>query len=239
MRNSLLTVLAVAASSAVFAAPSARAQEASGRAVSFRVICPEHRDGITSAFLASPQGEDPGEIPLLSGNFTGEYKSRFPDNKVTLVAGGGDATIVAEGKLASAARQVFLLLPDPAGKHPYRILAMNDDERTFPMGGVRILNLCPGPVRFTIAGAEQKPISPGQITIYPPVKTVDEWNMYQVFIDYGTPEGGWVRVSTPSWKGTELKRDFVITTLDPRSRQPRIYNFKDIPPWRRPSAQQE
>lgn len=209
------------------------------RKVVFRVLCFEHRADITSAGIDI--GKDPGkfhEIVLLTGNFTAEYKSTFADNTVRFHV--ADATqpdgrrIVAAGALAQGERQLFLLLPGPDGSRPYRVMAFDDDERTFPMGAVRVLNLCPTMIRLNFAGADMKLIQPGKVVVYPPVRQVDEWNMYQVRIDFANAKGAWVPVSSPSWKASTLKRDLVITLLDPVSHYPRIASYKDIPPWRKP-----
>lgn len=220
--------------------PAVVSAQQEGREVTFRTLCFQHQDGLMEAKVASGKGKGGAfEVPLLSGNFSEQIKARFLNETAFLFVDDATAPdgrkVIARGKLASAKLQIFLLLPDPSKKMPYRIVAMNDDEKSFPMGSVRILNLCPGPVRFNFAGTDMKPIQPGKIVVYPPVKSIDEWGMYQVGIAYGTPEGKWITVATPSWKSVNLKRDFVITALDPRSKQPRISYYKDIPPWRKPN----
>ncbi len=209
------------------------------RKVVFRVLCLEHRADITRARMDI--GKDPGkfhEIVLLTGNFTDEYQSSFADNAVRFHV--ADATqpdgrrIVAAGALAQSERQLFLLLPETDGTRPYRVFALNDDESAFPMGAVRVINLCPVMIRLNLAGADMKPIEPGKVVVYPPVRRFDEWNMYQARIDFANAKGDWVPVSSPSWKASTRKRDLVITLLDPVSHFPRIASYKDLPPWRKP-----
>ena len=218
--------------------PQALAAEQNERKVAFRLLCFEHRDGITSARI--DVGKDTGkfhEIILLTGNFTNEYKGSFADNTVRFYV--TDETkpdgrrIVATGPLALGERQLFLLLPEPDGSRPYRVYALNDDESVFPMGGVRVLNLCPTMIRLNLAGTDMKPIQPGKVAVYPPVRQIDEWHMYQARIDFATATGDWVPVASPSWKSSAQKRDLVITMLDPVSHYPRIASYKDIPPWRK------
>jgi hypothetical protein len=72
------------------------------------------------------------------------------------------------------------------------------------------------------------------VVVYPPVRQVDEWNMYQARIDFANAKGDWVPVSSPSWKASTQKRDLVITLLDPVSHYPRIASYKDLPPWHKP-----
>lgn len=209
------------------------------RKVAFRVLCLEHRDGITHARIDA--GKDSGkshEIILLTGNFTDEYKSSFADNAVRFYVADASKPdgrrLVAAGPLAQGERQLFLLLPESDGSRPYRVFAFNDDESVFPMGAIRVLNLCPVMIRLNLAGADMKPIQPGKVAIYPPVRQIDEWNMYQVRIDFANAKGDWVPVSSPSWKSSALKRDLVITLLDPVSHDPRIASYKDLPPWHKP-----
>jgi len=210
-----------------------------GRKVVFRLLCLEHREGITSARV--DVGVKPGkfhEIILLTGNFTDDYAISCADNTVRFhvvdAARPDGRRIVAAGPLAAGERQLFLLLPAPSGPIPYRVFAMNDDETAFPMGATRALNLCATPVRFNLAGADMKPIEPGGIVVYPPVQRFDEWGMYQARIDYADAKGDWVAVSSPSWKASTRKRDMVITMMDPESHNPRIAYYKDVPPWRKP-----
>lgn len=220
-----------------FLAPSLKAQE-EGRTVAFRVICLEHSQNIREVSVATGSSDGSLTIPLLTGNFTESFKASFPTESAILFVDDPGAPqqrrVVATGKLATGTQQVFLLVPDTGKKIPYRIIAMNDDERSFPMGSVRILNLCAGPIRVNLAGTNMKPINPGKSTTYPPVKLVDEWGMYQARLDFATPDKQWIPVASPSWKGTKLKRDLVIARLNKRSKQPLISYYKDIPPWRKP-----
>jgi len=217
----------------------ARAQNEGGRTIKFRVVCLEHRENVLKGNVATGKSGSNLEVPFLSGNFTEQYEASFNSNTATFFVEDTDAPnerrVVASGKLAAGNQQVFLLLPSSEKKMPYRIFAMNDDEKSFPMGGVRLLNLCSGPIRLEIAGTTLKPVKPGKLATYPPVKAVDKWGMYQVRLDFATKSGEWIPVASPSWKGTKLKRDLVITRLDNRTKQPLISYYKDIPPWRKPN----
>lgn len=216
---------------------SAQAQE--GRAVTFRAMCYQHMGEVTEVSLPSPGGEGKTQIPLPTSGFTPDIKATFADglarftvDKTDPTTGKSGPTVVAEGKLASGERQVFLLLPSPDKKLVYRVYAMNDDEKTFPMGATRVMNLASLKIRLNLAGADLPPIPPGEVVVYPPVKKVDEWGMYTARIDFDNGKGGWVPVSTQSWKTSDRKRDLVITMLDPKTRQPSIRLYQDIPPWR-------
>lgn len=215
----------------------ARGQEA--RTVTFRAMCYQHMGEITEVSLPAPGGEGKTLIPLPTSGFTPDIKAsftggvvRFTVDKANPASGKTEPKVVAEGKLASGDRQMFLLLPSPDKEVVYRVHAMNDDEKSFPMGATRVMNLAALKIRLNLAGADLPPIPPGDVVVYPPVKKVDEWGMYTARIDFDNGKGGWVPVATQSWKTSERKRDLVITMLDPKTRQPSIRLYQDIPPWR-------
>jgi hypothetical protein len=216
---------------------SARGQEA--RTVTFRAMCYQHMGEVTEVTLPAPGGEGSTRIPLPTSGFSPEFKAaftggvaRFTVDATNPATGKSEPKVIAEGKLASGERQVFLLLPSPEKSLVYRIHAMNDDEKSFPMGGTRVLNLAALKIRLNLAGADLPPIPPGDTVVYPMVKKADEWGMYTARIDFDNGKGGWVPVATQSWKASDRKRDMVITMLDPKTRQPSIRLYQDIPPWR-------
>lgn len=207
--------------------------------VSFRVLCFEHRDNVTSV-LAPGSDESKIEVPLYTNDFSDPIKARFTGGKAAfyveekLPDGKIGRKLVAEGGLGKATRQAFVLIPtDQKTGAIYRIVAFDDSEESFPMGGTRVINLAPFPIRLNLAGAEMESIKPGGIGVYPMVKKVDEWNMYTARIDFEVKEGQWVGVATQSWKASDRKRDWVITRYDQVTRQPAIRLYQDIPPWRK------
>jgi hypothetical protein len=216
---------------------TAAAQDA--RNVTFRAMCFQYMDGIDTVDLPGPGGEGKLGIALPTSGFSPDHKAAFSGGMVRFftkrtnpATGKDEPKLVAEGKLASGERQVFLLLPSPDKSLTYRVHAMNDDEKSFPMGATRVMNLAPLKIRLNLAGADLPPIPAGDVVIYPPVKKADEWGMYTARIDFENGKGGWVPVATQSWKASDRKRDLVITMLDPKTRQPTIRLYQDIPPWR-------
>lgn len=220
-------------------APRTTAQSSQGDEISFRVLCFEHRDNVTS--VLAPGGDSAKiVVPLFTSDFSDVIKARFAGGKAAFYVeepapdGKVQPKIVAEGSLAKGLRQAFVLIPTDAKTGPvYRIVAFEDGEETFPMGSTRVINLAPFPIRLNLAGADMDPIKPGGIGIYPMVKQVDEWNMYTAKIQFGVAEGQWVDVSTQSWKANAGKRDWVISRFDAATKQPVIRLYQDIPPWRK------
>lgn len=215
------------------------AQSPEGADVSFRVLCLEHRDDITSAFAAGPSSALV-EVPFYTSGFSDPLRARFQGGRADLFVeekspdGKTTRRVVASGKLASADRQAFVLIPNDAGTGPeYRILAFDDREQSFAMGATRVINFARFPIRLNLAGTNLDPVKPGGISTFPMVRKVDEWNMFTARIEFQVAADQWIEVSTQSWKASELKRDWVVIRFDEQTRQPVIRLFQDIPPARR------
>lgn len=216
----------------------ATAQQDAGRVVKFRVLCYEHIEGTLGANVMAENG-NPVAVDFYTGGFGPQLNGRFTDGKARFFVespgpdGKPKRTVVAEGNLVDSAVQMFLLFPEKKeqGSH-YRILAFDDQEKSFPMGSTRVINLAAQPVRMTFAGAVMPPIKPGGVQTFPQVKAVDEWNMFTANIDLGLEDGQWATIATQSWKASDRKRDWVITHVDPLTRSPAIRLYQDIPPWR-------
>jgi hypothetical protein len=214
------------------------AQPSNGRVVKFRVLCYEHAKDTLGGKVLSESG-NPVDVDFYIGGFGPQVSGRFTDGKARFFTetpgpdGKPQRTVIAEGNLVDSASQMFLLFPETKEQGPiYRIHAFDDLERAFPMGATRVINLAAQPVRFTFAGALTPPIKPGGMQIFPQVKAVDEWNMFTTHIELGLDDGKWVPIATQSWKSSDRKRDWVITYVDPLTRQPAIRLYQDIPPWR-------
>lgn len=208
------------------------------RVVKFRLLCYEQCKDLMKAMVEGDSGTTQ-EVEFLTGGFTPQATGRFTGGiaRFFIEIPGPDGKpvrkIVAAGKLNSSAVQMFLLLPEtkPDGA-VYRILAFDDQESSFPMGSIRLINLASFPVRLNLAGVDLPPVKSGGLQVYPQVRKVDEWNMFTARIDFGVEEKKWVPVATQSWKSTDRKRDWVITRFDPTTKTPAIRLYQDIPPWR-------
>jgi hypothetical protein len=175
-----------------------------GQKVSFRAICLEYQDDVKEVQLAS---SEEGELELWTQRIGRPQDATFSDNIATFYVTDPEAEngkrVVARGSLANSSRQLFLFLPATDDEDlAYNVLCMPDNVANFAMGGVRVVNFSPGPVRFKFSGTDLKPIGPKKISTYPAPK-VDQWNMFQVDVFFANPEGDWVRVASPAWKSTE------------------------------------
>ncbi|MGA0845554.1 MAG: hypothetical protein ACO3RV_03370 [Luteolibacter sp.] len=214
------------------------AQSRQGNEISFRVLCYEHRDGITEVF-APGKGDSKIDVPLYSNEFSDSIQARFAAGKASFFIeekkadGSLEMKLVAEGKLARGNRQAFMFVPaDDRNDLVYHVVAFEDDEKSFPMGGTRVINLAPFPIRLNLAGADMPAINPGGNEIYPMIRKVDEWNMYSARIDFEVSSNQWLAVAKQSWKASDRKRDWVIARYDGKRKQPMIRLYRDFPPWR-------
>ncbi|MBB5350714.1 hypothetical protein HNR46_000942 [Haloferula luteola] len=209
-------------------------QAQSERSIQFRALCLQYQNDVRSGRVPSGKGGS-GEVEFFTGGFGELHQGTFKDNTAVFYVEDSSAPdgkrIIASGKLAEGNVQLFLLVPDGEKDRAYRIQCFADDVAHFPMGGVRFLNLTSFPARLELAGTTLKPVNPGTAQVYPMVTKADEWNMYQVRLELQAPTGQWATISSPSWKALKTKRDFVVITIDPKSKRPKIFSFKDLPPW--------
>jgi hypothetical protein len=166
----------------------------------------------------------------MTGQFAGG-KVRFFEEKPG-PEGKMVRTVIAEGNLGNSPEQMFFLLPETKPGLPiYRVLAFDDQEKAFPMGATRVVNLAPFKIRLNLAGKDLEPIEPGGMAVYPQVKVADEWNMFTARIDFFAKDQ-WIQVAKQSWKASDRKRDWVITQIEPATNSPTLRLYQDIPPWR-------
>jgi len=209
------------------------------RKIQFRTLCLEPIKGLENVVLSS--GKDPAKnqevvlftdvSPVASATFkTNEaiFYTLKPDSK-------GNPTRVEAGKatLGKSNRQLFLFIPGEGGegKLPYHVRAYDDDQKTFAMGSIRAINLSPLPVRFVTAEATTPPIPPDNFAQFAHSKTVNEYNMYPVSVEFQSDSGEWVKGESLTWKGTDKKRDIVIVSEDKTTQVRAIQIFSDFPPW--------
>ena len=100
-------------------------------------------------------------------------------------------------------------------------------KRRFPMGATRVINLASFPIRLNLAGARHAAHQTGR---RPGLSAGQEGRRMEHVhrprrLRSRTDQ--WVPVATQSWKSSIRKRDWVITQLDPATRQPAIRLYQD------------
>lgn len=212
--------------------------------VTFRAVCFRHCGGLTSLHFRAQGSDGMKELALWTAEFTRPDRMKIADGKAVFYV--PDTTPNAKEPfkpLASVAvpdspRLLFLFLPaaapatgNPApanpNANPYEILVMAADDRSYPLGQTRVLNLAPTATRISL-GEQQKVLAPMKTEIIPKPTRLNRYDQYNVLIEFLRGEE-WMRVSNTRWKSSDRKRDLVIIFLDPVSKRPMASLFQDAP----------
>ncbi|WOO40626.1 hypothetical protein [Rubellicoccus peritrichatus] len=217
------------------------AEGAEGRTITFRTLCFRHQDDVKEVKALGPDGQSLIPVKLYT-TYSLPERMMLRDNQAIFVMEDGLSAdgvspkfrVVARTTVPSSVSQVlFVFLPaEKNASEPYKLIALQDDPKAFPYGNVRLLNLSPVPVRFHLgeqAGAKAKTVKPGGIEMVDRVQQVDDYNMYQVRIEFQGRKG-FVPISSTRWKAADRKRDLAITYFDPDTKRPLVNVYKDVPP---------
>ncbi len=130
---------------------------------------------------------------------------------------------------ANTKRAMVVVLPSPAGTQPaYRMVLVDDSPKAFPMGESRVLTLMPIDAALEI-GEHKLPVQPGKITVVPPVKKRNEYNMAQTNFYY-KDAGVWVAFTERQLRYLDAFRRVFIIHVTPGAIQPTVTTFLDIAP---------
>lgn len=208
-------------------------------AIRFRTLCFRYQDQLKEVFTPDADGKTMLPVPLftvysLPATMTptdGRAVFMLPDGKTP--EGKPKYKPLASVLVPPVSEVLFLFLSTGKdAKQPYEVVALADDPRSFPWGNVRMLNLAKVPVRFHLgeySGSKARTVKPGGVDLVSRVLRVDDFNMYNVVVEFGTPDG-FVPVSNTRWKSVAGKRDLVIAFLDPETRKPLVNFYNDAEP---------
>lgn len=232
LTNSVFAFIAVTLSMSVSYAEGVRK-------VSFRTLCLERVVGIESVSIP---GVNPPDIrkfelytdvsPLVEGVFKTDEAAFYiekppgPDGKPVW-------ELVGKTPMGKSDRQLFVFTPGEVGegKLPYLVRSFDDDIKSFGMGHVRAINLAPVPIRFILSGDTTPQIPATKYALFPHSKKVNDYDMYPVEVEFLGDNGKWVTGQSVSWKATDLRREIVVTLIDPKYKRPAVRMFTDFPPW--------
>ncbi|MCX6878547.1 MAG: hypothetical protein NTW21_32745 [Verrucomicrobia bacterium] len=207
--------------------------------IRFRTLCFRYQDQLKEVLAAGADAKTMLPVPLftvysLPATMTptdGRAVFVLPDGKTP--EGQPKYKPLASVVVPPVGEVLFLFLPaGKDAKQPYQVVALADDPHSFPWGNVRMLNLAKVPVRFHLgeySGSKARTVKPGGVDLVSRVRKVDDFNMYNVVVEFGTPDG-FVPVSNTRWKAVAGKRDLVIACLDPETRKPLVNIYKDVEP---------
>ncbi len=231
MFRSILAVLLA------LAAPLA-AQET--RTITLRTLCFTHVNNVKKLYLPGEEAGTVVEVPLFTEVFSLPVTATAKGGKVSFLL---DKEPPAEGKppaalppvsLPSASKVLFLFLPNPGNKDvPYKVVAMGDDESSFPLGTTKAMNLTAATLRFDLGefvDAKGIVVGPGKTTIIPPVRKVNHLNQFDAKVLYEIKPGVFEVFYNSRWRSVSRKRDIAIAYVDPVSKQPMVTLYEDAPP---------
>lgn len=207
--------------------------------ITLRTLCFTHVNGVKMLYLP---GEKPGElaeVPLFTEVFSLPVVSTITGGKATFLlskeppAPGKTPPSLPPVSLPNSSKVLFLFLPNPGKEVPYQIVAMGDDEGSFPLGTTKAMNLTPANLRFDLgefSEAKGIVVAPGKTAIIEPVRKVNHLNQFDAKVLYeGKPKEFTVFYNS-RWRSVAGKRDIAIAYLDPTSKQPMVNLYEDAPP---------
>jgi hypothetical protein len=236
MKYSILAVLALAATgSPVLAQKSQKAAK-----IQFRTLCTEQVADLDNVTVETNLKGVPPKKIILYNDLSPVVEAAFKTPEVTFYSektnAQGNKEQVPAGKAtpSKATHQLFLFTPAVAGKGelPYHVQAFDDDEKTFPMGKIRVVNQTGQSLRFKL-GEEQHPAVPaGEAAQIPQCSKPNEYNMYPVIVERQKKDSEeWEQIYTSNWKASDKRREIVVLTTEPDTDQLVVRLFSDVPPW--------
>ncbi len=218
---------------------TAPASSAAPRKVSFRTLCIERAEGLDKVIVpVAGKKAKPQEIalytdisPVIDGSFLSDEAVFYKG----IPEGGAKPVAVGKARMGKSSRQLFVFIKNEGGEDemPYRVLAFDDDEKSFPLGHVRAINLASVPVKYTVADNELPEIAAGGSTQIPHPKQVNEYNLYPVSVLYKNAQGGWTQGGTSNWKASEKTRQVAVTNDSAADKTLTVRIYSDIPPWKK------
>lgn len=143
--------------------------------------------------------------------------------------------VLAEAELPTGLTSAILLfLPEKAGgKHPFRVLVIDDSKRGFPAGTFRVFNLSPQQVRIVLEDKTYE-FKPGASEFIkdPPVRDGNQSGMKAFALN----NGNWQRIGSGIWPHPGENRVVQVLFLHPVTGLVQLRAFDDVPP-REPAGQ--
>ena len=207
----------------------------------YRTLCFRQVNNITSLHVRGPGEGGMKEMPLWTAEFTRPDKMKLVDGKAVFFVPDKSPEAkepfkpVAQVAVPPTNRVLFLFLPAPEGSPaPYEVRALAADEKSYPLGQTRVLNMAPVAMRIHL-GENERVVGPGKGDILPKPKSLNKYDQFNVLIEFQRGEER-MRVSNTRWKSSDRKGDLVIAFIDPVTKLPVSNLFEDVPATVDPNA---
>ncbi|MFK7852045.1 MAG: hypothetical protein AB8D78_13805 [Akkermansiaceae bacterium] len=137
------------------------------------------------------------------------------------------ASLAASIKIPTGVKNaIILVIPAPKDKIPaYRMLMINDSEKTFPKGESRVIPLV-GVKTAVQAGEHRISVDPGKIVRVPPVRKTNEYNMAQTNFYYQRQDS-WVAFTERQLQYLDANRRLFIVHATPGALAPTVSTIVD------------
>jgi len=220
--------------------PSDVAAQDDLRTIMARTLFFKRSGDITDIYIQAP--ENALKIPMPVEGFSAPFKCALVKGSAVFYREDGqnpDGTpkkiVLARTKVPSSFKKVlFYFIPSTAAEKKkqggllYRVIALGDGLKQFPMGHTRLLNLSRTPAAFSI-GEHIRKLGAGKFARVPEVKKRNDWNMAPIVCKIQTTKGRWRTISEFQTRFTKRKRMFIVSYINPNTHQPLLKIYKDIP----------
>jgi len=221
----LLTVLAASAALLPFVPATA---DANSTKLPLSIYCFDYAGDLKSVDVRTGQSEF-SPINLSTANVIDAGEVLAEDGKIILhgpAAGDDEHPVVATLEVGTISKPLAVLAPAPApateekvegeaDAPAYRSHVIEADDKTFPMGSYRFVNLSPYPVRINL-GEHSMEIESGTDKLFNPKVAAGE--LLAVTIEYQLEEN-WLAVSSSRWAYRKDRRTLVCIQQDPQTQR--------------------
>lgn len=209
------------------------------RKVKFRTLCIERVEDVEKVVIGGSGKQAKAQEVALYTDLSPVIDAVFETDEAVFYGEktGADGTVertpVGKAKLGQSGRQLFVFTPneDSEEELPYRVLAFDDDEKSFPVGNVRAINLASVPVRYALSEADQVEVAAGESVQLPHPSEVNDYNLYPVTVEYKIDDGEWVLGKATNWKASNEKREISVTSFSADRKMLTVRLYGDLPPW--------
>lgn len=228
----------LAAGLALLAAPLAAQQPGEGPSISARCLAFQIDGKLPPLFVhAVPLPEEPLEgVPVKVQSYLNHERQRIPlrTRQLIFTTEADPASIKDSGKLIARMKVpdklrsgILMFLPGTGkeGDPKCRILPINDENKSFPRGSLKIVNISGVPFRLTL-NDKKFDLRSGSTRVIedPPVNEANASEMKAYTFD----EGQWQRVGAGVWPHPGKKRVLQVAFINPESRRFEIRGIRDI-----------
>lgn len=201
------------------------------RTVEVRTLCFSYSAGLKTVSLAGDaMGESQVEVKLEKYLDSNQESLTLVENKI-LVGKSADNGFQAWETVSvnKSLKEVLLVFfPMADAKKPYRVVAVDDSAKGFPLGSFLIANMSPSSLRFVV-GEKPLEVKPGQFKLLSELENVKP-NGQVAYYAYFQEEKDWKRLSTGFWSVVPRKRSFQIAYRNPKSRNVELKGYSDAFP---------